>query len=111
MLSLEEAKNRIEGILTESMEGKVHAELEQYLSDFRNDYEEYYNSEGVHSADEENYKEKYETLKSRYIERFMGTGDGEAIKKNVSETKEDGAGEVVEEESAITINDLFEERR
>lgn len=111
MLSLEEAKKRIEGILTESMEGKVHEQLEQYLSDFRNDYEEYYNSEEIHSADEENYKEKYETLKTRYVERFMGMGDGEIIKKNVSDTEENNEGEIVEEESAITIDDLFEERR
>lgn len=116
MLKLQEADDRISAILKESIDGRMHEKLEDYLNDFRNDYHEFYDQAGdtgtVSVEEYEQVKNKYEDLRNKYVERFMGEPI-QTVMDHTTTNIVDETGDVNEVETDkiedITISDLFEE--
>lgn len=116
MLALKEADQRISDILKESIDGRMHEKLEDYLNDFKNDYHEFYEQAGdtgtVSMEEYEQVKNKYDDLRQKYVDRFMGEPIQTVMNHITTETR-DKEGDVDEIETDtiedITISDLFEE--
>lgn len=102
MLSLETIKERIADMLSYSLEGEIHENMEQYLSDIQADYDEFY----LLNVPGEDWKKRYDELKEKYISRFMGDTT-QTIDTTISEPVRTEEGET--DETIITYDDLFEE--
>lgn len=107
MTELETAKERIADLLSSSLDGQIHENMETYLSDIQNDYEEFYaNLPGT-----DGWKAKYDELKEKYINRFMGDSTGTS-QDSIAETSGDetsGAESDPPDETSVTYDDIFEE--
>lgn len=111
MTDREEAKRRVQEILSDSMEGKFPERMEEYLTAINQDYDEMYEKMGDTGTE---WRGKYEELKKKYVERFTSAPPAEVHEK-MSEASGSGETEdeiVHEDESTIediTIEELFEE--
>lgn len=108
--------------------GDLSEELENDITSLRNDFDEkdlylkkfgtvyegedidnydYIENEIVASPDESGYKQKYEDMKQRYLDRFFGTvPQDETVESIMQEQTEDVEHDGTEQ----TFDDLFEKR-
>lgn len=100
MKTVEEIKTLLEPILSGVIDGILPENTEDIIGEVIADYEE---SENIESENE--WKQKYNELKQKYIDRFMGRESGETEEEESGET-----GETEEEESGNeTLDDILKE--
>lgn len=104
MMTLEEVRAHFETMTGAALDGSMPENMEDIITAFRNDYEEYYTQKQPDS-DDAVYKQKYEDLREKYIKRFSGIeiqDDFMAQPPEQTAPKEDIAN--------ITVAELFERR-
>ena len=110
MMTMEQVQEHIATLTGASLDGNMPENMEEIISAFRDDYEEYYNSPES-NEDDLVYKEKYEDLREKYIKRFSGIEIKDPdLDTNVPDDKQK---EPTREEQLanVTISDLFERRK
>lgn len=98
-MTLEEFKDRMKPFLEKTID-EDSQELEGFFGDVLKDYESFENPN--HETENNEWKEKYESLKQRYTDRFLN-GAQKTEQNNDPDLEEE------EKEETIEIEDLFTE--
>lgn len=97
-MTIEELKERTKSVLDASLDGIVHSDLENILSEVIADYEAFLAAENGGE-----WEAKYNELKQKYIDRFLNGEPDEQEESVPDAQEEEAAGE------DITIEDLIKE--
>lgn len=108
------SKEEHEGLLKQIAEtGGDTENMLDLIQKLRDDYDERIGMENKIQEDEtelggEKWKEKYEELRRKYIDRFFATP--EEAKKDMYEVKEEAKEDVKRDGKKVSFEELFEER-
>lgn len=96
-MTIEELKERTRSVIDASLDGVVHSDLENILSEVIADYEAFLAAENGGE-----WELKYNELKQKYIDRFLN-GEPEEPLKELNEQEPEMSSE------DVTIDDLIKE--
>lgn len=95
-MTLEEYESKAKAVIEDHLEGKINEGLPDFLKEIQEDYMTRTEKDGE-------YKEKYEEIKRKYIERFFGGEEKEEMNTSFEQEKRE------KDMYSISIDDLMEE--
>lgn len=94
-MTLEEYESKAKAVIEDHLEGRLNEGLPDFLKEIQEDY--------MTRTEDGEYKEKYEEIKRKYIDRFFGGDEKEGMDNSFEQERR------VEDIYSISIDDLMEE--